>query len=315
MKGEVKSVIHPEIVSKSGQEDVAEVYVARTRKGDDTSMIEFVDGTDGFRPRVEKWIVNVSTQYGCPVGCLFCDAGHEYHGNLTSDEILGQVSGVLERHPGLASGCKKLKVHFARMGEPALNDNTLEALDGLPDLVNSTGLWACLPTIAPSGRERWFDGLFKVKERHFRGRFQLQFSINTTDMELRSRLMPARLNGLDWMADYSNRFHMSGDRKVVLNFALAEDSPFDPAEITGRFDPAKCAVKITPLNPTRAGGAGGLATASVSGDDAVLEGKVMALQEAGFDVILSVGDGREDAIGSNCGQSVRAFRIGRNVQL
>jgi hypothetical protein len=41
---------------------------------------------------------------------------------------------------------------------------------------------------------------------------------------------------------------------------------------------------------------------------AQLEKETAALSAAGFDVIFSVGDGREDEIGSNCGQSVRALR-------
>lgn len=294
-----------EILSESGCEDVAVVMVARTRPGDERSMIEFVDGLDTRLPRERKWIINISTQYGCPIRCRFCDAGHAYHGNLDTPAMLAQVQAVMARHPGLAARCDKLKVHFARMGEPALNDAVLDVLHRLPDFTRAPGLWACVATAAPMGRDAWFEELIRIKNDLYRGRFQLQFSINTTDMEERRRLMPARLHDLDWMAAYARRFTEEDDRKVVLNFALADRTPFEVEELTRRFDPQHACVKLTPLNPTTRGQEEGLATILRSESEQRVDAAVSRLTAAGFDVVISVGDGREDEIGSNCGQSVR----------
>jgi 23S rRNA (adenine2503-C2)-methyltransferase len=297
-----------EIVSSNGDDNVAQVFVARTRQGDDKSLIEFVDGLDTRFPREKKWIINISTQYGCPIGCRFCDAGHTFHGNLESAHMLAQVHAVLQRHPDMANKCEKLKVHFARMGEPALNDNVLEVLQALPGFTEAPGLWACVPTTAPWGRTAWFEDLLDIKNDFYRGRFQLQFSVNTTDMDVRRRLMPARLNDLDWMAAYTMRFVKPGDRTVVLNFALAEGTPFDVEAITGRFAPETVCVKLTPLNPTQTGHEQGLTTILRTDAQKRLDDAVEALTQAGFSVVISVGDGREDSIGSNCGQSVRRIR-------
>ncbi len=302
-----------EVLRQTGREDVAEIFVVRTRPGDDRSMIELVDGLDTRYPREEKWIINVSTQFGCPVQCCFCDAGHRYLGDLSTKEMLAQVAFVMDRHPGLEKRCQKLKVHFARMGEPAFNDNVLDTLRQLPGFMQAPNLWACVPTTAPVGKEMWFEELIRVKDDAFRGRFQLQFSINTTDMEVRRKLMPIRLHEMDWMAQYAARWHKEGDRKVVLNFALGKESPFDPQEIIRRFDPAYSAVKLTPLNPTETGEDNQLETILRTEDCTELEEKGDQLIQAGFDVVYSIGDGREDDIGSNCGQSVRAVRYGHDA--
>ncbi len=290
-----------EVASTCGDPSVATIFVARTRPGDDTSMIEFVDGLDWNHPRHDKWIINVSTQFGCPVGCRFCDAAHRYHGNLSADEMLAQVRHVTDMYPGLAERCRKLKVHFARMGEPALNRAVLDAIERLPATVNSPGLWACVATTAPRGTEDWFERLIDVRDRHFRKRFQLQFSINTTDEDFRQDMTAVRLLPFKWIRDYASRFFQDGERKVILNFALGRAVPFDAHKLLRQFDPVTTCVKLTPLNPTARGAENGMS--GINRED--LERIATMLNENGFDAVLSIGDPREDDIGSNCGQSVR----------
>jgi 23S rRNA (adenine2503-C2)-methyltransferase len=298
-----------EVVNVSGNPEVAEVAVARFRKDDDYT-VEIVDGLIPPQPREEKWIINLSTQFGCPVGCPFCDAAVQYHGNLTTDELLAQVRWALDRHPGIAEKCRKLKVHFARMGEPALNPAVLDAMERLPELVRSDGLWCCVATVAPRGREAWFERLLLIKRRLYAGRFQLQFSVQSTSTEDRSRLIPIPHWRMKELADFGRRFFSPGDRKVVLNFALARDVEFDPKLIKRTFDPAKFAIKLTPVNPTAAGQENGFETILRSEQSSLLDRACDCLTTFGYDLVISVGDEREDQIGSNCGQAVRVQRTG-----
>lgn len=290
-----------EIASTCGDPSVARIFVARTRPKDDKSLIEFVDGLDWNHPRQDKWIINVSTQFGCPVGCRFCDAAHRFHGNLTADEMLAQVRHVTGLHPGLATHCRKLKVHFARMGEPALNHEVLDALRRLPEMIAAPGLWACVATTAPQGTEDWFERLVGIRDEFFRDRFQLQFSLNTTDEEYRNDMTGIRLLPFRWIREFSTRFFRPGERKVILNFALGKSVPFDADVILRQFDPATTCVKLTPLNPTTRGAENQMSSV----ERETLEILAEKLTEGGFDAILSIGDPREDDIGSNCGQSVR----------
>lgn len=298
-----------EILASQGLPGVAEVFIAEA-DGRPDHRIEFVDGLDVRYPREEKWIINVSTQYGCPVKCLFCDAGGEYAGNIPKEVLLEQVRRILDRHPvQLQQTCRKLKVHFARMGEPALNDAVPEAMEALPAIIPNPGFWVCVATIVPQKREAWFERLFAIKRNLYHRRFQLQFSTNSTDPEWRKRLMPFPHASLQAIAELGSQFWQPGDRKAVLNFALAQGIPVDPVVIRDTFDPAIFAIKLTPLNPTLQGASQGLRTAMEPQDPksvACLEEK---LGEAGFETVLSVGDTREDQIGSNCGQAVRRMNL------
>lgn len=292
------------VLARYGRPDVAEVFVGAF-EGRADARIEFVDGLEPGRPRRDKWIINISTQAGCPIGCRFCDAGGGFNGNLGVNELLAQALYVSSRHPEEVRTCAKLKVHFARMGEPALNDAVPDALARLPETFGNPNLWGCVATVAPAGREAWFERLREVKEEFFRGRFQLQFSVNSTDDAERAWLMPARLWGFQDIARYGEAFHRPGDRRIVLNFALAEGVCFEAARIRDGFDPRVFALKLTPLNPTRRAAAAGMRTVfrgrnGRPGIEAVCE----ELSTAGYDIIISVGDSREDLIGSNCGQAV-----------
>ena len=296
-----------EILRLHGDPRVAEVAVARFR-GEDRFSLEIVDGLAPPLSREEKWIINVSSQFGCPVGCPFCDAAFSYAGNPSADELLSQVRWALDRHPGASGRCQKLKVHFARMGEPSLNQAVLEALERLPACVQSPGLWACLATVAPRNRDGWFARLAELKRALFRGRFQLQFSVQSTSERDRARLIPVPHWSLSELARFGESFFEPGDRKVVLNFALAKNVDFTPRRIQEHFSPEVFAIKLTPVNPTARGRTLGFQTLLRSQQDEPVRAAGEALQILGYDVVFSVGDAREDEIGSNCGQAVRVER-------
>lgn len=299
---------HIELVERTGHEDVAWVHIGRWKGAAREHLFEFVDGCADGLPRTEKWVINISTQLGCPVGCHFCDSGRHFDGDLTAEQMLEQVRFVLASRPGLAPTCGKLKVHFSRMGEPSLNPAVLVALARLPEVVASPGLWACVATSAPAVAAEWFYRLIPLVHCLYPGRFQLQFSVNSTDESQRQRLMPVPLLPLTQLASLSKQFYRPGDRKVVLNFALAQGMECDPRMVSHLFDPACCAVKLTPVNPTTAGREHGLQTLLRSQQEEQVHHLAEKLRSHGFDVVLSVGDPEEDRVGSNCGQSVLRMR-------
>jgi len=296
-----------EIIQVQGLNNVADIFVARMR-GADGFLLEFVDGLADGLPRRQKWIINISTQFGCPVQCLFCDAGGDFKGNCTADEMIAQIQELAGRHPDLIHDCNKLKVHFSRMGEPALNDAVLEVIERLPQVLPARNLWCCLATVAPAGRRTWFKGLAEILRARFPGRFQLQFSINSTDESERRRLMPRALEDLSWVAAQGREYFQPGDRKLGLNFALVHGAAFEPQEIIRWFDPSIFMLKLTPLNPTSFSAKNNLETVLRSHRAQSLENKVESLRRAGFEVILSVGEPLENIIGSNCGQAVQQER-------
>jgi 23S rRNA (adenine2503-C2)-methyltransferase len=292
-----------DIIHTSGDDSLARVFVAELKDG---SCVEFVESVQPPIPRQDKWVLIVSTLKGCPVGCPFCDAGEEYHGKLSADQILAQIEYlILRRYPDGRVPIPKLKVQFARLGDPALNDAVLEALVNLPRRFELPGLLPCISTVAPHGRNSFFEELLRIKQDYYRpGRFQLQFSVHSTDAAARQKLVPVRTWSLEQMASYGNRFFAPGDRKVTLNFAPVRGIPLNPEKLAGLFSPERFAIKLTPINPTKASIRSGLVGLIDPEDETVCRTVVAQFEELGYDTILSIGDLRENTIGSNCGMYI-----------
>ena len=287
--------------------ELARVFVGRLADG---ARVEFVESVQPPKTRAQKWVLIVSTLKGCPVGCPICDAGGDYGGKLTADEILEQVRLlVASRFPDGRVRSRRVKVQLARMGDPALNDAVIDALGALPEAADLPGLMPCVSTVAPAGRDRWFDALERVKKaRYPAGRFQMQFSVHSTCPEARRRLVPIRTWSLEEMAGWGARFFAPGDRRVTLNFAPAVGLPLEPEAVAQRFDPERFAIKLTPINPTAAAAASGLA-GLVDPDDPERSARLVRRFEAlGFQTILSIGALEENDIGSNCGMYVEKLR-------
>jgi len=292
------------IVNQTGSDDVAIAYLAEMPDG---RAIEFVESVEPPHPRERKWVLIVSSLYGCPIGCPICDAGGHYRGRLGAKEILDQIDFLVDRRfPARRVPVEKFKVQFARMGEPALNPAVLEVLEELPRRYDAPGLLPALSSIAPAGSGDFFERLLDIKERLYPGgRFQLQFSIHTTDLEARERMIPARKWDFARIAAYGRRFHRPGERKVTLNFALGRDLAVDPGVLRAHFDPRDCLVKITPVNPTHEAARHAIASRYTREADAGGDSLVAQLRAAGYEVIVSIGELEENRIGSNCGQLVR----------
>lgn len=292
------------IIASTGKEEVAIVYIAEFGEG---RRIELVESIQPPIPREEKWVLLVSSMFGCPVECIMCDAGGYYHGKLSKDELLAQIDYlVTKRFPDGRIPSRQFKIQFARMGEPSLNPAVLDVLQELPQRYDAPGLMPSISTVAPCGTERFFSRLLGIKrELYSGGNFQFQFSLHTTDAELRDKIIPVRKWSFAEMADYGEEFYAAGDRKITLNFALADHYPLEPQVLLRTFDPSKYLVKITPLNPTYKASRNNLNTYIDPHGDGRVYPHVEALQAAGYDVIVSIGEVEENYIGSNCGQYLR----------
>ena len=291
------------IIAKTGNSDLATVYMADMGDG---RLIEFVEACQPPYGRDERWILMVSTLFGCPVKCLFCDAGGGYRGKPTAEEILIQIDHMVnEWFPDGIVPAAKFKIQFARMGEPSLNMAVLDALEELPRRYRTTGLMPSISTIAPLGTDAFFERLVDVKNRLYAGgRFQFQYSIHTTDETLRDKLIPVRKWDFARMAAYGERFHRAGDRKITLNFALAADSPVEASILKRYFDPARYLIKLTPVNPTSRATQNNLGSHIDPTRPETAASVTRSLADAGYEVIVSIGEVEENEIGSNCGQYV-----------
>jgi len=295
------------IVHTCGDDELARVFVAQTADG---SLIEFVESVQPPLPREQKWVLIVSTLKGCPVRCPICDAGGNYAGRLTADEIMAQIDHLVgRRFADRRVPVPLFKIQFARMGEPAFNPAVIEVLDRLPDRLVAPGLMPSISTVAPKGCLAFLRELKVVKDRRYSGgRFQMQFSIHTTCDTRRRELIPAATLPLRAIAQEGNRFFSAGDRKITLNFAAVAGYPVDAGEVKSLFDPERFIIKLTPVNPTRAALSNGREGMIQPGDDPSACPMAEAFRSAGFDTIVSIGELEENRIGSNCGMYVATIR-------
>lgn len=294
------------VIGKVGDDNIAIVYIAKIRNEE---LIEFVESVQPPIPRLDKWVLIISTSLGCCVGCKMCDAGGWYKGRLLTQEILQQIDYLItQKFPDRKIPVKKFKIQFARMGEPALNLAVIDVLNQLPNIYNAPGLIPSLSTVAPCGCEDFFTALLKCKNKYFvGGKFQLQFSIHTTDIKLRDKIIPIKKWSFAEIAEYGQKFYADGDRKITLNFALAEDSPLKPEVLRKYFDPNLFLIKITPINPTLSSIENNIKSYFIKSELDDNLNIVKKLETLGYQVILSIGELEENKIGSNCGQFVRKF--------
>lgn len=291
------------VLNSFGKEDLAKVYIADF--GDDR-VAEFVESLQPPIPRNEKWVLIISTSFGCSVKCIMCDAGAGFKGRCSTDQMFEQLDYLVsQRYPDLRVPAKKFKVQFARMGEPAFNKDVLEVLEMLKARYKAPGLMPCISTIAPVNSGSFFDRLSEIKDDQYsEGNFQLQFSLHSTDEAERDRLMPTHKWSLSQIAKYGEKFFNQGDRKITLNFALVQGMTLDPNIMQRIFAPERFMIKFTPVNPTYNAVKNQLQS-HISSTDLDKHYKVVdELHNQGFHTLISIGENEENLIGSNCGQFI-----------
>ncbi|MFQ3651834.1 MAG: radical SAM protein, partial [Gemmataceae bacterium] len=133
------------------------------------------------RPGDEKYIVCVSSQVGCAMGCVFCATGKMgFRRNLAAWEIVDQVLQIRDDSPYPVRG-----VVFMGQGEPFLNyerviqaaqvlcDPSGPAINGRAITISTVGI---VPMIRRFTREGW--------------PFRLIVSLTAADSEKRRTLLP-----------------------------------------------------------------------------------------------------------------------------
>lgn len=143
---------------------------------DDGNLIEAV-----AMPDEKSLTFCLSSQVGCPVGCIFCRTGTDgLKRNLTTEEILLQVMMLIRK-----TGNKPTNIVFMGMGEPFLNRRAVfTAIDVLTD-PTGLGLATRRITISTSGVTIGIDALVKRP-----GEVNLAVSLHSVDNQNRTRLVP-----------------------------------------------------------------------------------------------------------------------------
>lgn len=261
----------------------------------------------------EKWVITLSTQYGCSMDCLFCDVPKVGKGlNATYNDMLDQIKLAIAQHPEITN-TRRLNIHFARMGEPTFNDNVLDVASCLHR--NIFDFWSGCGTVHPvvstmlpknntNLRKFLHIWTLDIKNNLYDGEAGLQFSINSTDDNQRQEMFSGNSLTLKEISDIALWLPFPKGRKYALNFALADNYTVDSLRLRQLFDPQKFMVKLTPLHKTNSCDVNGITTTG-GYDEFTPYKKVEAqLKKYGFDVIVFVPSYDEDRGLITCGNAI-----------
>jgi len=191
----------------------------------------------------------VSTQVGCPMGCVFCATGQMgYQRGLSTGEILSQILFYMRL---LQSEGKSLtNIVYMGMGEPFLNyEATMASLRRLtdPSALNFGARRITVSTV----------GIIPKIERFSREGLQvnLAVSLHAADNELRSQLVPAnRLYPLKNLISACRAYTEETHRRVSFEYGLintVNDTPAAAVQLAGLLKGMLCHVNLIALNPSK----------------------------------------------------------------
>ena len=263
-------------------------------------------------PLSEKWVITVSTQYGCPMKCTFCDVPNvEFNGNASFNDLQQQFLNALSLFPD-THYTERLNLHYARMGDPIFNTDVFEFSKwlyankkNLPIRVEvlhpvlTTSLPRKLRQLA-SRIEEWCQ----IKNEVYNGQCGLQFSINSTSEAQREDMFGGQSLSLTEFSKIASKLPPPVGRKYCLNFAYSTDFEIDATKIADLFNAEHFMCKITPIHNNNACRANNIQTLGGYDSWQPYQQPEEDLKAAGFDVLVFVPSIDEEEGLVTCGNAI-----------
>ena len=272
----------------------------------------------------EKWVITVSTQYGCMMKCNFCDVPNvKWNGNASFEDLKQQLYSSIRLFPEVKY-TERLNLHFARMGEPIFNKNVFEFARWLytnkKDIQDEIGLRVetlhpVLTTSLPKGFSKLKGRILEwceIKNNLYNGQAGLQFSINSTNEEQRKVMFGGLSITLEELSVISKEMPTPISRKYCLNFAYSTDYEIDAIKLRMLFDPKKFMCKITPIHNNTACLKNNISTIGGYEEFTPYSKPERELREAGFDVLVFVPSIDEEDGLVTCGNVILGGSILKN---
>jgi 23S rRNA (adenine2503-C2)-methyltransferase len=257
-------------------------------------------------PLEDKWVITISTQYGCSMGCTFCDVPKVGSGkNATEKDLIQQVLTGIKLHPDVEFS-RRLNIHFARMGEPTWNPNVLDATKWFKTHIDPEfHIHPVVSTMMPK-RNEWLKTFvhtwMRMKNRLLKGEAGLQLSINSTNENERYDMFNGNACTLEEIAKIMDGTIPNG-RKITLNFAIA-DYEIDATVLKKYFDPDYYICKLTPMHKTETAIKNNIETIGDYTSYYPYKKAEDDLKAAGYDVLVFIASKEEDDGRITCGNAI-----------
>lgn len=259
----------------------------------------------------KKWVATISTQKGCPMRCRFCDCPkYGFYGNVSLDELCYEIETILEHED--VNITERFNVHFARMGEPTLNNNVLYFTEYMlqrivKSYIDVKTIHPVISTMLPKSNKNLKEFILKwcnIKNNTYNGDAGLQFSINSTDNNQRNEQFNNMSLELEEISKIAKELPTPKGRKYTLNFAVTKDTIIDVKRLSDLFDKKKFIAKITPIYETNSAIDNGFDVTTSYTDYDVYREFERPLVKAGWDVIVFVPSKEEDSDRITCGNAL-----------
>ncbi len=240
----------------------------------------------------------ISTQVGCPVGCVFCASGL---GGLTRNLSVGQIVEQAMRASGIGDRYERLSnVVFMGVGEPLANyDSTVRALRTI-NADWGLGIGARKITVSTVGLPERMRSLAKEGLQ-----ITLALSLHAATDELRGRIIPwAGRATIEELVEAASYYFEHTGREITLEYVLLagmNDSKSCARQLATMSKRMRSNVNLIRYNPVR-----GLPYKSP--DDSAVDNFAETLRSSGVNVHVRRSRGLE--IDAACGQLRREGHAG-----
>ena len=273
-----------------------ETQIARTLRDGDGTVKLGIRLRDGHTveavmiPEGKRRTACVSTQVGCPVGCLFCASGADgFKRNLDAHEMVEQVLHLSRQ---LAHEDRLTHVVFMGIGEGLLNARNLLKAIGILNAPWGLNVGARRMTVSTVGLRGTIGRLQGAGLQ-----VNLAISLHAPDDGLRRRLIPRddlmRVNDLIVAAE---DYYETTGRETTYEYVLlggVNDTPGHARALAKKIKPCHATVNLIPYNEVEGSGFSRPNRKSIKDFRGLLEG-------AG--VRVTVRRRRGDEVHGACGQ-------------
>jgi len=273
-----------------------------------TKDIEKVVHTD-MLPLTKKWVITISSQYGCSMKCNFCDVPKVGVGlNASTGDLIGQILAGMSLHPEITHS-ERLNIHFARMGEPSINGkNVISCARIIKQMFDKDfHVHPVVSTMMPKGFSELGEFIREwtwLKTNTFKGNAGLQLSINSTNEKERIEMFGGNALTLQEISSLMKEYAKPPrGRKYTLNFAVA-DYDVNAKLLAELFNPEHFIIKLTPMHKTNTAIENDIKT---SGDYTTIAPYLeleQSLKDVGFDVLVFIASVEEDLGRITCGNAL-----------
>lgn len=238
--------------------EVGRSQVVTMRCSPDGTMKLLLTMRDGARveavglPYADRFSCCVSTQVGCPVGCVFCASGMSgYTRNLTAGEIVDQVVTVQEAAQNRAleihsDSCHIDHVTFMGMGEPLLN--YMSTVKAVRILNKELGIGIRHLTVSTVG---FVPGIRRLAQEKLP--ITLAVSLHAATSDLRRQLIPGMPKwSVTEIVDACHEYVGQTGRRVTFEYCLLDgvnDGVPEARELARVLHGLNCHVNLIPYNP------------------------------------------------------------------